>query len=342
MSEGQSSASTGATQSTSSESVVNQANMPEAGHIDQGVGEAVQTAEAAAGEQKAQEAEQSEEAQAEAEVEQLIEDFAELWKTKKGKEILKVNGKQKEISSYDDMKRLAQLGLAANEKFQQANEKIKQAEAIVELLQTNPEKALQRLGFDVREMAEEYLRNELQKEVLTDEQRKMLELEQKLAEYEAEKKMKEEEEKASRISELQKHYEAELSDKIIKAIETYKLPRNERTISRIAEKLYVALENGYEIDPLDVAPIVKQEVEEELKGMYGTLDVESMLQILGEDNLKKIREHELKKVKEKAPKEVMKTTPVATPKSEDEDETKKASKKMKASDFFKQLEDKYK
>ena len=314
-----------------SESVVNESNMPQEGNIEQGVDEAVALAEAAAGAQKAQK-------NSEKIVEEALEDFAELWKTKKGKEILKINGKQREIGSYDDMKRLAQLGLAANEKFQQASEKIRQAEAIVELLQTNPEKALHRLGFDVRQMAEEYLKNELQKEVLTDEQRKMLELEQKLADYEADKKMRDEQEKASRISELQRHYEAELSDKIIGAIETYKLPRNERTISRIAEKLYVALENGYEIDPLDVAPLVKQEVDEELRGMYGTLDVESMLQILGEDNLKKIREYELKKVKDKAPKNPMKTTPVAAPKQEESAN----SKKMRAADFFKNLEEKYK
>jgi hypothetical protein len=324
------------TQPTASESVVNENNLPGEHTIEQGVDEAVEMAETAATEQKEQEA--AAKKSAEEIVEDALEDFAELWKTKKGKEILKVNGKKREIQDYNDMVRLAQLGLAANEKFQQASDKIRQAEAIVELLQTNPEKALQRLGFDVRQMAEEYLRAELQKEVLTDEQRKIMEMEQKLAEYEEQKKKKEDEEKANRISELQRHYEAELSDKIIKAIETYKLPRNERTISRIAEKLYVALENGYEIDPLDVAPLVKQEVEEELRGMYGTLDVDSMLQLLGEDNLKKIREHELRKVKDKAPKNPVKTTPVATPRQESET----GSKKIKAADFFKNLEEKYK
>ena len=359
MSETSSGASSSASQSTSaSESAVSEANLPVEGNIDQGVNEAVALAEAnatmakqaaeneAASEETAESAETTESTEteepkqtAEEAVEQLMEDFSELWKTKKGKEVLKVNGKQKEIKDYNDMVRLAQLGLAANEKFQQASEKIRQAEAIVELLQTNPEKALARLGFDVREMAENYLRQELEKEVLTDEQRKVLELEQKLAEYEEEKKNKEEQEKANRIAELQRHYEAELSDKIINAIETYKLPRNERTISRIAEKLYVALESGYEIDPIDIAPLVKQEIEEELKGMYGTLDVDDMLSLLGEDNLKKIREYELKKVKEKAPQNPIKTTPVATAVSEENSapKTKKAAR-----DFFKELEEKYK
>lgn len=322
---------------SASQSVVNESSMPTEGSIDQGVAEAVEMAEERATNEK--EAKEADKKSPEEAVEEALEDFANLWKTKKGKEVLKINGKQREIKDYNDMVRLAQLGLAANEKFQQASEKIRQAEAVVELLQTNPEKALQRLGFDVRQMAENFLRQELEKEVLTDEQRKVMELEQKLAEYEAEKKQKEESEKASRIAELQAHYEAELSDKIINAIETYKLPRNERTIGRIAEKLYVALENGYEIDPIDVAPIVKQEVEEELKGMYGTLDVDSMLALLGEDNLKKIREHELKKVKEKAPQNPIKTTPVATATPE----PKETSKPKKATrDFFRELEEKYK
>lgn len=318
---------------TASESSVAENALPAEGHIHQGVDEAVAMAEAAAGEEKA------EKQAAKEPIEEVIEDFETLWKTKKGKEILKINGKEREISNYDDMRRLAQLGLAANEKFQQASDKIKQAEAIVELLQSNPQKALERLGFDVRTMAEEYLRNELQKEVLTDEQRKMLEMEQKLAEYEQEKKDKEEQEKAGRISELQQHYEAELSDKIIKAIETYKLPRSEKTISRIAEKLYVALENGYEIDPLDVAPLVKQEVEEELRGMYGTLDVEDMIAILGEDNLKKIRSRELQRVKEKVPQNPLKTTPVSTVQKPEDTSDKK---KRTAKDFFDELQSKYK
>lgn len=330
------SASQGASsEATASESVVNQNNLPGEGTIEQGVNEAIGIAEDIAG----QENEAKAEKKAGEIVEEAMEDFAETWKKKKGKEVLKINGKQREIGDYNDMVRLAQLGLAANEKFQQASDKIRQAEAIVELLQTNPEKALHRLGFDVRQLAEEYLRSELQKEVLTDEQRKMLSMEEKLAEYEAEKKQKEEDAKANRISELQRHYENELSDKIIKAIETYKLPRNERTIGRIAEKLYVALENGYEIDPLDVAPLVKQEVDEELRGMYGTLDVEAMLQILGEDNLKKIREYELRKVKDKAPKNPVKTQQVV---SQPDPTDKPNLKKMKVNDFFKELENKYK
>lgn len=321
---------------STSEGVVNESNLPGVADIDQGVGQAVAMAEAEA--TAAKEAKQADQKTPEEAIEEVIEDFEQIWKTKKGKETLKVNGKAREIQDYNDLKRLAQLGLAANEKFQQASEKIKQAEAIVELLQTNPEKALEKLGFDVRQMAEEYLKNELQREVLTEEQRKLLDMERKLAEYEAEKKQKEEEEKANRINELQRHYEAELSDKIIKAIETYKLPRSERTISRIAEKLYVALENGYEIDPLDIAPLVKQEIDEELRGMYGTLDVEAMLSILGEDNLKKIREHELKRVKAKAPQDPIKTTPVATTQPEEpQSKSRKAAK-----DFFKELEDKYK
>jgi hypothetical protein len=336
MSDASTGASAPSTASTPSQGVVSESNLPGVADIDQGVGQAVAMAEAEA--TAAKEAKQSEQQTPEEAIEEVIEDFEQIWKTKKGKETLKVNGKSRDIQDYNDLKRLAQLGLAANEKFQQASEKIKQAEAIVELLQTNPEKALEKLGFNVRDMAEEYLKNELQREVLTDEQRKLLDMERKLAEYEADKKAKEEDEKASRISELQRHYETELSDKIIKTIETYKLPRSERTISRIAEKLYVALENGYEIDPMDLGPLVKQEIDEELRGMYGTLDVEAMLSILGEDNLKKIREHELKKVKQKAPQDPIKTTQVASVQAE---EPQSKSRKA-ARDFFKELEDKYK
>ena len=320
-----------------SEAVVSDKNLPGEATVDQGVDAAIERAEADATVNKTEKAAGKAAQNAQEKVEQVLEDFAQLWKTKKGKETLKVNGKTREVTDYEDMKKLAQLGLAANEKFQQAADKIKQAEAIVELLQTQPEKALEKLGFNVRELAENYLREELQKEMMSPEEQKLWEMEQKLKQYESEKQQREEQEKANRINELQRHYENELTDKIIKAIDTYKLPKNERTIARMAEKLYVALENGYEIDPVDIAPLIKQEIEEELKGFYGHLDVEDMIKVLGEDGLKKVRNYEVQRVKSKAPETPLKTTPVATTEKE-----AKPSKKVSARDFFADLENKYK
>ena len=316
---------------TASEAVVNESQLPGEGTITQGVDAAVEQASTEAVTNKAQK-------QAGEVLEQALEDFGQLWKTKKGKEILKINGKSREVTDYNDMVKLAQLGLASNEKFQQAADKIKQAEAIVELLQTKPEIALQKLGFDVRKLAEDFLRSELEKEIMTPEEKKVWEMQQKLADYETKEKARLETDKQSKMVELQRHYENELTDKIIKAIDTYKLPKSERTISRIAEKLYVALENGYEIDPLDIAPLVKQEIDEELKGFYGNLNVDDMIRILGDDGLKKIRNYEVERVKAKVPATPLKTTPVATA----EESEKKSGKKVAAKDFFADLQNKYK
>lgn len=320
----------------SSNSSVAEGNLPGVGSIDQGVQQALDQANADATVNKTQ---KTVEKKAQDAVEQVLEDFATTWKNKKGKETLKVNGKTREVNDYNDMVKLAQLGLAANEKFQQASDKIKQAEAIVELLQTQPEKALEKLGFNVRQMAEEYLKAELQKEMMSPEQQKMWEMEQRLAKYEEEKKGREDVEKQNKMIELQRHYENELTDKIIKAIDTYKLPKNEKTISRMAEKLYVALESGYEIDPLDIAPLIKQEIDEELRGFVGNLDVEALLSVLQEDGLKKIRNYEVNRAKAKAPETPLKTTPVATV---DPQADAKAAPKKSAKDYFAELEKKYK
>lgn len=324
---------------TASESSVSQANLPVNGSIDQGVSDAIEIATANAGVKKEEKAAEKATKDAEEIVEEALEDFAEIWKTKKGKETLKVNGKTREVKDYNDMKRLAQLGLAANEKFQQASEKIKQAEAIVELLQTAPEKALEKLGFNVRDLAEDYLRQQLQQEAMTDEERKMYDMEQKLAAYEQEKKHREDSDRQNKMVELQRHYEHELSEKIVKAIDNYKLPRNEKTISRIAEKLYIALENGFEIDPLDIAPLVKQEIEDELKTFHSSMGVEDLLELLGEDGLKKIREYEVGRVKAKTPANPLKTTAVPTAEKVDDG---KPTQRKSVRNFFEELEKKYK
>ena len=95
------------------------------------------------------------------------------WKLKAGKQ-------EREVTSEAELVRLAQLGIGANEKFEQAAKTRKQAEEVLEIIQKNPAEALTKLGFDVRKLAEEYLAEKIQEEMLTPEQKKVKEMEQQL------------------------------------------------------------------------------------------------------------------------------------------------------------------
>lgn len=214
---------------------------------------------------------------------------------------LKSNGKTRDVKSEEELVRLAQLGLGASEKFEQAAQNRKKAEAIIELFQKDPAKALKALGHDVRKLAEDYLYSEAQKQMLTPEQREKQEITQEIERLRAEKEQMIKDQREQRVAQLAAKYESDIQTDIISAIDKYKLPSNPKTVARMAEYMAGALEAGYELTAQDVAPRVRQDLEEEHKSLFNHYDVEDLLKLLGDGQLKKIREYEINKVKAKAP-----------------------------------------
>jgi len=248
---------------------------------------------------------------------------------------LKSQGRTREITDEGELLRLAQMGLGAHEKFEQAAKTRKQAEAILELIQKDPGRALNSLGMDVRKLAEEYLVAEAKKMQMTPEEKQKFELQQEIERLKSEKEEFQKQQREEQISRLQAQYEEDIQDQIITAIDKFKLPKNPKTVSRIAEYMANALENGYEATALDVATRVRQDLEEEHRSLYSHFDVEDLIKLLGDDQMKKIRQHDIKKVKATAPANPVKTEAVKQPDRSDEGKSKE---KQKISDFFADLE----
>ena len=258
---------------------------------------------------------------------QQIKEAVKNWK-------LKSQGKERVISNEQELVRLAQMGLGAHEKFEQASKARKQAEAIIELLQKDPGKALTSMGMDVRKLAEDYLVGEARKLQMSPEQRQKYEIEQQIQQLKAEKDAMVKEQEESRISTLQAKYEVDIQDDIIKAIDQYKLPKNPKTVARLAEYMANALENGYEASALDVATRVRQDLEEEHRSLFNHYSAEDLLKLIGDTKAKEIRQYDVNKIRSKGPNSPTKTNSVATPDKEAEDKPKK---KMTMDDFQESL-----
>lgn len=259
---------------------------------------------------------------------QELKEAVKQWK-------LKSQGKERNVTDEAELVRLAQLGLGAHEKFEAAASTRKKAEAILEVLQKDPAKALQSLGLDVRKLAEEYLVAEAKKQMMSPDERQRSEVKQEIERLKAEKDQLLKEKRDQQISQLQVKYETDIQEQIIGAIDKYKLPKNPKTVARIAEYMANALENGYEASPLDVAPRVRTDLEEEHKALYSQYDVEDLLKLLGDEKLKAIRQYEVNKVKAKANQAPTKTEQVATKKDESEKAPKKA---MSMTEFMEEIE----
>jgi hypothetical protein len=216
----------------------------------------------------------------------------------------KVNGREVEWTEAEAIRR-AQLADAADEKFREAAEMRKQAEQFFELLRTNPKQVLLHPEFaqaiNLRELAEEYLGGELQRELMDPKDRELEEL-RKFKQEQEEARQRTEHEKLTKAqqAELREHQiraakeiDRQLTDVLSKA----DLPKDPEVVKRVAELMYQAGQKGYELDAQTAVDIVRDRSQQYLQSLTSKLDGESLVKFLGDDLVKKIRKHDLARIK---------------------------------------------
>ena len=222
---------------------------------------------------------------------------------------LAINGKEQELDvsgiEFKDpkleekFKKLVQKGLGADEKFQHSAKTEKMLESFVHLLKTDPWKALSHpmIGHDARKIAEQYLAKQLEFERMDPRDREIAEHKLKLQEAEDKLKSEREEREAQQKETLTKHYSEEYSKDILTTLKTSGLPQSPRTVQRIAHYMFEGLKRGVELKATDVIDIVRQDYMDDIKALFGGLDEDALLGIVGDDVAGKIRNAELKRLK---------------------------------------------
>lgn len=217
---------------------------------------------------------------------------------------LKINGQEREYTE-EEVIRKAQLAEAADEKFKSASEKMQQMERFIEALRTNPKAVLSHpdLGINMRELAEEYLTEEVKRELMSPEERELNELREfKRKQDEAsERSKKEEMTKAQKqqMEQLQQRQRDQFDKQISDVLNKSNLPKTPYTVKRVAEVLYNAVSKGYELDVATAVDMVKENYLGDIQSMFGSLDGDNLLGVLGNDIAKKIRQHDLNRLKAK-------------------------------------------
>lgn len=217
---------------------------------------------------------------------------------------LKVDGKEVEVDPSDtaQLQRLAQMGLASQKKFQEAAQARQQAENFVKMLRENPLEVLKHpsLGLNFREIAEEYLYQQLQEEAIPPEERQARQEREELERYrwqEQELKAQKEREQAESLKEK---YRQDYQQQFIDALEGSGLPKSDWTITRMATYMRQAIANGLtNVTPKDVAGLVKQDWITAQREMYGSLDGEKLIEALGADVAEKISKHRVSKLQQR-------------------------------------------
>lgn len=208
-----------------------------------------------------------------------------------------VDGQELEVDE-NELKRGYSHRAAADKRMQEASLTRKEAEQVLRLFKENPREAFKHLGKDARQFAEEIINSELQEAMLSPQEREMRHYKQELEKYQThEKAARAQYEKEQYDRELARNAETLQTD-IISTLETNKLPRNEKTVSRIAYYMQSAIRAGFEnVKPNDVIEFVKKDYISELQFFMHDLSEDQIEAFLGGDNVKRIAKSTVSKSK---------------------------------------------
>lgn len=191
---------------------------------------------------------------------------------------------------------------AANKELQEGRAAKKQAEEFVRLLKSDPVKLLSdpRIGHDVRKLAEEYLAAQLQEEMLDPREKELKDYKTKLQKYQDLEKQQKEAVAKRRDLELKKKFAEDYSNQFVAALKTSGLPPTKGMVSQMAKYIHDATKMDFKMTADEAAKLVREDIELAHKNLYGEADAETLVRLIGEQGLQKIRTHDTSRLKDPA------------------------------------------
>lgn len=248
---------------------------------------------------------------------------------------VKINGKDRELT-YAEMKKLASINEAANEKFEIAKKSQKELEEFRKLVEGGDLVKLYKSQGKTPAEIKELLTNkvlDLMEEEELDPREKLL------REYEAKEKAREEAEKAEKeaqeANKKQTEYQKAVQQaemELVEAMKGTKLPSNDPVFYKMVVQEMLASEiAGVEMSASEAAKIVEGEVIKHMTALLPKLGLDSIKQILGKEFLKSLREESVAEVKKES-------SPFAKPSAaKQEKPSTEKEKKVTINDFFRNM-----
>lgn len=214
---------------------------------------------------------------------------------------LKVDGQEIEVDE-EELKRGYAHQKAANKKLQAGLRAQREADNFIKLLKTDPIKALSdpRVGHDVRKLAEEYLASQLEDEMLDPKEKELREYRKKLETYEQKEKREKEEAEKRANDALKAKYAKEYSDQFVDALKKTGLPASKPMVAEMAKYIARAAKINMPMTADEAAKLVKEDMENHYRSLYGEADPETLVKLIGEQGLQKVRGYDTSRLKDPA------------------------------------------
>lgn len=147
------------------------------------------------------------------------------------------------------------------------------------------------IGLDIKELAASILQEEIERSQKTPQELRAEEAEAKLQELIAERENEKKENEAKQLEMLTEREYERYDNLMSSALESSDLPKSPYVVKKMTEYMIMAVENGIDVDPKDVIPLIREEIHSDISQMFGAMPAELIEQVLGKETLGKLKSH---------------------------------------------------
>ena len=216
----------------------------------------------------------------------------------------KIDGVEEEvILDEQEIRRDYQKWKAAEKRFHESSMQRKKVDEVMGLLQ-KPEtlaEALEKLGYDVKQLAEQYLYEQIQFAQMPPEMQELYTARKQLAKFQEEERQRKIHEENLAEEQREREMASKLQDEVIEALQDSNLPQTPEMVRRIARHKRIYLDRGVDIDAREAAQIVEDELIAENQAILSKMDGDKLERILGQDISKNLRMKDIEKIKNPIP-----------------------------------------
>jgi len=191
-----------------------------------------------------------------------------------------------------------QLSKAAQRAMQEKSTFEKQVGQFFQDMKSNTKAKLIELGIDPREFAAQVIEEEIRRAEMSPEQLKQMEMEQELARLREEAKAKEEEFNQRELERVRAIEFEKIDTQMTQALDRSDLPKKPYVVRKMAEYMLIGANNGIDLTPEDVLPLVRQDLLGDLQEVLGSLPEDKAEEFIGKEVLTRFRKKNLAKIKQ--------------------------------------------
>lgn len=228
------------------------------------------------------------------------------------------------------MTRQLQMAKMGSKRAQEYAQLEKEIRNLIQEGTKNPRRLLKELNIDEKELARQIIEQEIENSQKSPEQLEKERIEAELKSLKEEREREKQDFERREFERLQEQAYEKYDSQMSAALDKSDLPKEPYVVKKIADYMLVALQQGYDVSPEDVLPLVRDEIKSDIQALIKVMPDEVLEQFLGKDVFNRFRKKNLAKAKEAS----TVTTAKAVKDTGGKAPSKEPEKKISFKDFF--------